>query len=393
METKEQLEQILAKITEQKAAGDAEIKKFGTMLGETVEKLTALQTQADALDVKLAERFAPAMTQKSGIDELKENEDLKRWCFDKPTKNLTIQLNAKQMHDMMERKTNIDTAAVGLSTSGVLPFDRTPGIVQEARQTLRLRNVLPSRPTSLSLIDYVKVNSAPSRASMQVESSAKVENAVTFNTGTARVQTIASLIPASRQILDDMPDLFGYLQNMLPYYVNLTEEVQMLTGSNTGQDLNGLVTQGTAYNTALNSNTPGWKQQDILARAIQQIMIAKEIDPTFVVLHPTDYWNILLTKDSQGRYLNSGPYADPRNAFFGLTPIVTTVIGSGTFLVGSGNPVAAEIRDRMDMTVEFSTQHSTFFASNQIMIRAEKRMTLVVYRPASFIQGSLNTSP
>jgi HK97 family phage major capsid protein len=167
----------------------------------------------------------------------------------------------------------------------------------------------------------------------------------------------------------------------------LTEEVQFLTGSNTGNDLNGLVTQGTAYNTALNSLTPGWKKGDIIARAIQQILIAKEIDLTFVVLHPTDYWDIRLTKDSQGRYL------DPTGLFWGLTPIITTAIGSGNFLVGSGNPAAVEIRDRMGLTVEISTQHQDYFVKNLVAIRAEKRVALVCYRPGSFIQGTFTTSP
>lgn len=394
VETKEQLEQILAHAKEQKAAVDDIKRQYGELSAEfqtAIGKLDAIQKQADAIDIKMAERNAQADPGKSGMQELEENEELKRWCHDKPVRELVITLNAKQQSALLERKTAIDTAAVGLSTSGVLPIDRTPGIVREARQTLRVRNVLTSRPTSLSLIDFVKVNSAPTRGSIQTESSAKAENGVTFNTGTARVQTIASLIPASRQILDDMPDLLGYLSNALPYYVDLAEEVQFLTGSNTGTDLNGLITQGTAFNTALNSYTPGWKQQDIIARAIQQIMIAKEIDPTFVVLHPTDFFNIRLTKDTQGRYLAAG--FNPYDPFFGLTPIVTVNIGSGNFLVGSGSPVAVEIRDRMDMTLEFSTQHSTFFASNQIMIRAEKRTTLCCFRPGSFIQGSLNTSP
>jgi len=393
MEMEKQLGEILSQIKESKTAAEVEQKKFGSMLEETKSKLEALQKQADAIDQKIAERHAGPASQKSGMQELMENESLQRWCKDKPQGNFYLTLTKKQADALMglEQKTNIDTAAVGLSTSGVLPIDRTPGIVPEARQALRIRDLLTSRPTSLSLIDYVKVNSGPSRGSVQTESSNKTENAVTFNTGTARVQTIASVIPASRQVLDDLTDLLGYLQMALPYYVNLAEEVQFLTGSNTGTDLNGLITQGTAYNTALNSLTPGWKQQDIIARAIQQVMIAKEIEPTFVVLHPTDYWNIKLTKDTQGRYLSTG--WNPYDPFFGLAPVVTTSVGSGNFLVGSGNPVAVEIRDRMDMTLEMSTQHASFFISNQVMIRAEKRVTLVCYRPGSFIQGSFNTSP
>jgi HK97 family phage major capsid protein len=222
---------------------------------------------------------------------------------------------------------------------------------------------------------------------MQTESSAKVENAVTFTVGSARAQTIATWIPASKQVLDDMVELMSYLSNALPYAVNLTEEVQMLTGSGTGTDLNGLVTQGTAFNTALHTLTPGWKKGDIIARAIQQIQIAKEIDPTFVAMHPNDYWDIRLTKDTTGQYL------DKEGLFWDLNPIVTTCLGAGNFLVGSGSPEAVEIRDRMGMVLEIATQHSTYFTQNMIAIRCEKRVAFPVYRPGSFIQGSFNTSP
>jgi len=93
-----------------------------------------------------------------------------------------------------------------------------------------------------------------------------------------------------------------------------------------------------------------------------------------------------------GNYLftNGSNSSDP---FWGLQPVVTTTIASGTFLVGSGNPVATEIRDRMDMTLEISTQHASFFVSNQVVLRTEKRVALVTDRPASFIQGSFTTSP
>jgi HK97 family phage major capsid protein len=383
------LDTLLTQMKEAKAAGAEQEKKYGTMLTSQAESITAIQKQLDAIDVKLAENHAAAAPKETVFETLSKHEPLQKWMKDRPLHSCIVELTGKQVQELLERKTTIDTGAVGRSTSGVMPIDRTPGIVQEARQRLYLRDLLSSRPTVLSDIDYVKVNSAPSRASMQTESSSKTENAVTFNTGTARVQTIATWIPASRQVLDDMSELLGYLRTALPYYVNLAEEVQFLTGSNTGQDLNGLVTQGTAYNTALNTNSPGWKKQDVIARAIQQVEIAKEIEPTFVALHPTDYWDIKLTKDTQGRYLNP----NGNDTFWGLQPVRTTCLGSGNFLVGSGDPAAVEIRDRMAMTLELSTQHASYFVQNLVAIRAEKRAALVCYRPGSFIQGSLNTSP
>jgi HK97 family phage major capsid protein len=68
-------------------------------------------------------------------------------------------------------------------------------------------------------------------------------------------------------------------------------------------------------------------------------------------------------------------------------------IAPGSFLVGSGSPVAAEIRDRMEMTVEISTEHSDYFTRNLVAIRAEKRLALITKRPNSFVTGTFTTSP
>jgi HK97 family phage major capsid protein len=64
-----------------------------------------------------------------------------------------------------------------------------------------------------------------------------------------------------------------------------------------------------------------------------------------------------LQKDAFGRYILGDPQTAVRPSLFGLDVVPTTSITLGTFLVGSGNPVAAEIRDRMDMTVEISTEN------------------------------------
>jgi hypothetical protein len=68
-------------------------------------------------------------------------------------------------------------------------------------------------------------------------------------------------------------------------------------------------------------------------------------------------------------------------------------LGSGNFLIGSGDPAAVELRDRMGLQLEIAYQHSDFWTKNMIAIRAEKRVALVCYRPGSFIQGTFNTSP
>ena len=411
MEMKDLIKELSDKQAQFLTKAQADIEQFGRVTNETKTsledirtKLQSLQTQTDAIDTQLKTRHAGSDEgSKSFVDELKENDGLARIMNDKQRGTAVIPLSSKRMMEMFERKTTITSTAVGASTSGVLQIDRIPGIVQEARQVLKIRNVLATRPTNMQVIDFVKVNAAMAIGSPQTEASDKGENAVTFTTASEKVQTIATWIPATRQILDDFTELAGFLSATLPYYVDLDEELELLSGSGATIHLHGLVTQATAFNTALLSNTKGWNKIDQVGRAVQQIMVAKELQPTFVVLHPTDWWDMRLTKDSYGRYILGDPQTSYAGAGFGqmtptqglwdLTPVVTTSISSGTFLVGSGNPAASEIRDRMEMQIEISNSHSDYFTKNLLAIRAEKRLALVVKRPASYITGTFNTSP
>lgn len=376
--------------------GEEEQKKFGTMLSETKEKLEKLQTQADSIDKKLAERHAgsDAAKEQPLSEFLQKHEGLQKLMHDR-SGNCVIQLEGKMAQKLMERKTTVTEAVVGFPTAGVMPSERLPGITMEPRQQLTLENVLASRPTTMSMVDWVKVNAPMVVASpQQGEGHTKLENAVTFLAVSEKVRTLTTWIPASKQILEDWDELESFLRTSLGYYVDLAIEQQLLTGNGSGENLNGLVTQATAFSTALLPAAGSYNRIDIIGRAIQQITTAKQIQPTFIVLNPVDWWAIRLTKDTQGRYILGDPMGPVnQQQLFGLTPIITTSIASGTFLVGSGLPAAAEIRNRVGMTIEIATQHEDYFARNLVAIRAERRLVLVVRTPGSFIYGSMAQSP
>ena len=390
------LEQQLAELKDQLAGhfdnAAKEQKSLGAVLEKTQTKITALQTQADAIDVRLAERKAAEVPQPGVLEVLQANDSVNRLMKDRGGRAV-VTLEGKHVRELMGRKTTITSSAVGVATTGVLQIDRIAGITAEARQVLTVRDLLYARPTTMQVVDFVKVNAPMAIASPQVEASAKAENTVTFNSVSEKVRTIATWIPASKQILDDFTELMGFINSTLPYYVNLAEEIQLLSGDNTGENLHGLITQAAAFNTGLLSSSKGWNKIDIVGRAVQQITGAKELDPTFIVLHPNDWWEMRLTKDGFGRYILGDPQTNARPSLFGLDVVYTTSIANGTFLVGSGNPVASEIRDRMEMQIEFSTEHQDFFTKNLVAVRGEKRVVLVVKRPNSYITGSFTTSP
>ena len=317
-----------------------------------------------------------------------------------------MHLKGNEYFELMNRKTTISGTTsgtgsggdplnpVGAMTTGVLQIDRIPGITPEARQVLKVRNVLAARPTTMAVVDFVKVTSPMAIASPVAEASVKPENSVTFQSLSEKVRLIATWIPATKQVLDDMTELMGFIQSTLPYYVDLEEELQLLSGDDTGENLHGLIPQAASFNTALlPALVKGWTKIDVIATAIRQINASKEIDPTFAILNTNDWWDIALTKDSFGRYILGDPQSATTPRVFGLDIVPTTSIPQGTFLVGSGSPVAAEIRDRMEMKVEISTEHSDYWVRNLIAVRAEKRLALIVKRENSFVTGSFSTSP
>jgi HK97 family phage major capsid protein len=373
--------------------GAAETKMHGTILEDTKNTINKMQTQLDALDVKLAEKHIQQAAAPGSciLKTMEESESLQRLLKDKRG-SAVLNFKGDALNEM-ERKTTITDTALGFMTTGVLPIGRDPGIVPEARQVLKVRNVLSSRPTTFAVVDFVKVNTPMSIASPQTEGSAKAENQLTFTSVSEKIRTLATWIPASRQALDDMGELRGFIYSSLPYYLNKAEELQLLSGDDTGENLHGLIPQAVSFNTGLLVNGAGWNKIDIIGKSIQQINQLNELDPTFVIMNPKDWWDIRLQKDGFGRYILGDPQMIARPNLFGLDVVYTNSIASGTFLTGSGSPIASEILDKMDMVVEISTEHSTYFTQNLLAIRAEKRLALLDKRPSSYVTGTFTTSP
>lgn len=393
MELTQQLTELTGVISTFKEKAQEEIKNLGATTKGTADSLIALQKQVDAIDIKMAEKHTANAPTKTLEDTFKENEAIQRLMKDGRGRAI-IELDGKQSSRLFGRKATLLSSGAGsLPTTGVLQIDRMTGITLEARQQLTIRDVLDSAPTSMQVVDYVKVNAPLVAASPQTEGSSKYENTVTFTSVSERVKTIATFLRASRQILEDFTELMSFLQSSLPYYTDLAEETELLSGSASGEHLNGLITQATGFSTGLLSATKGWNTIDIIGRAIQQVTAAKEVQPSFVVLHPNDWFGMRLTKDGFGRYILGDPQSQVEATLFGLRVVATTNISAGTFLVGNGNPAAAQIRDRMVTTVDISTEDADNFTKNLVTVRAEKRLALVVRRPASFITGSFTSSP
>jgi HK97 family phage major capsid protein len=373
-----------------------EKKTLGSTLDETKSTLIDLQKQFDALVLELKKPGNGGAETKSLDQMLREDEGVQKLIRDRKGR---VQFEIPGGLAQMLHKTTITSSAISTSgndaaTSGVIGYDRTPGVVPAARRRLFIQDLLTSVPTTLPTVEFVKVETDVSDASPQVEGSAKHENALSFTTDTAPIRTIATWIPATKQILEDFPGLEAFIRSSLSWAVRKEIEDQILAGDGTGQNIEGLITQATAFNTALLVAGDGWEYADMIGRAIQQIQVSNESDPDFVAINPAIWWGIRLQKASDGQYIYGNPTNGAGNfQLFGLTVIPSNALTSTQFLVGSSDPSDAVIRTRTGLEVEISTEHSDYFVKNMVAIRAEQRIGLQVFRPQSYITGTFTQSP
>jgi HK97 family phage major capsid protein len=351
-------------------------------------KMAALQSQTDAIDLQVRAGVRPSfngIARKSLADHFNESPEfmaLKE--YGRGTARLT--LKGDDAAPFLERKTTILESSLGFQSTGVFGIDRTPGIVAEARTRLFLSDLLTHRPTEAAVIDFVRVSQGVAVASPAAEASDKAENALALQAVSQKVQTIASWIPISRQAYMDLADLAAFLGNSLKYACDLAVELQMLSGDGTGANINGLIHQASSFNTGLLPGSP--TRIDYIATAIEQIQIARELQPTFVVVNPADWWAMRMQKNTQANYILGDPSQPGPPNLWTLTPIVSPSIAAGSFLVGSSSPVAVEVRDRLEFLLEVSDSHASYFTQNLLAARGECRLALAVYRPGAFVYGT-----
>jgi len=354
---------------------------------------TALRRQ-DELEQKYTSlQSTQAKANRTILDEVKENDSVQRLIRDGGRGRAHLSLKGAAAADLLEYKSTISSSSIGFPTAGVMPAEMG-SYVPEARKTLRMRDVIPSRAISVGQYSWPKYSVTGTKASPVAEASQKPINTFDPTTVTERVKTIATYFKTGRQVLEDYSELAGILRSLGSYKYMAEMDAQILSGSNSGENLNGLITQAQAFDSALLSASTGYTYFDQLNAAAQQIAEDDEGAPTFFVLHPRDWFKMTRLKDDNKQYLLDGPQGNvTAQGIWGMTPVVTTQVSSGTFLVGNGTPVAAEFRNRMELEVAISTEDADNFTYNLVTIRFEGRGLLAVYRPDQFVTGTFLNSP
>jgi HK97 family phage major capsid protein len=281
-------------------------------------------------------------------------------------------------------KINAALSSIGSAGDLVDPM-RMPGIVPPGLRRMTIRDLMAPGRTDSNAIQYVKETGFTNNAATVSETVKKPESSIEFDLVNQPVVTIAHFIKASKQILDDAAQLQSYIDSRLRYGLALVEETQLLKGSGVGNNLNGIYTQATNY--AAPIDPPGTETRiDVIRLMLLQAELA-EFPSDGIVLHPSDWTAIELTKDTTGSYIFANPQSLAAPVLWGRPVVATQAMSVDTALVGAFR-TGSQIFDREEANVVIATQNEDDFVKNMITIRGEERLASAVYRPEAFIRNT-----
>jgi HK97 family phage major capsid protein len=291
--------------------------------------------------------------------------------------------------DGFKGKAKLETKAAVTTTGTGAPLinpERDPNGVLLPRRRMTIRTLLGQGRTGSSSVEYFRESVFTNNAGMVAETTQKPESVVEYTLATAPVRTIAHWIPASRQAMEDAPQLATLIDGSLRYGLEFREEAQFLYGSGTGENLFGMVPQATAYQTTrTKANSTAL---DVIRNAISQAEEA-DLPASGVILNTSDYYDLLGIKDAGGNFMIGNPLGSTNTpTIWSLNVVRTNALLKGTFLVGAFDS-ATQLYDRMDPEVLASDQDRDNFIKNMLTIRAEKRLAFAVKRPAAIITGNI----
>jgi HK97 family phage major capsid protein len=370
----EQVKNFAEDVTKKLAAGQVVTDELKEKADKALVDMNASSARLTELEQKLARAGggsgAPAQVQTLGHRVL-ANDDVKAMLAQGEAFKGRVRIPVHAIADGIETKAAITSASTSgaSATTGLVVADRQPNIIGLPNRPAKVRDLIMPGRTVSSSIDYVKETVFTNNAAPVAENPAtpKPQSDMQFALTNTPVRTIAHWVLASKQIMADAPMLQSYIDGRLRYGLDYAEDVQLLLGDGTGVNILGLMPQATLYAQPAGATVSAATSIDKLRLAMLQAALAL-FPATGHVLNPTDWANIELTKDGQGRYIFANPTGLAGPTLWGLPVAETLAMPQNNFLTGAFR-YAAQIFDREDADVLISTEDRDNFVKNMVTVQ------------------------
>jgi len=267
--------------------------------------------------------------------------------------------------------------------------ERIPGVIEVLYDVNNIATLFPNIPHSSEDIRYMVETVNDEAAVETAEGALLAEASIEFAETTKPIRKIGATMPVTMEGLEQEAFIRGHVNQRLVQFVQNREDLQLLKGGGTGQDLEGiLVVTGTqTQNVSLGGTPTGQDWAEAIHQAATKV--AQAFLPATGVLSSADGWQTLrLAKDLDGQYLNAVITEAGIKRVWGLPLVMNENMDDVTGAVATDQPFAvvsrqaAGIHRRRGISVTFTDSHADYFARDTILFKATERIGLAVYRPA-----------
>ena len=289
----------------QTAKGDAD---------EALKKMGELDTAFKSLEQKLASGGGVADAVKTAGEQFTESEGFKKLGG-------VMQKGTAYGHEV-KAISSLTSDADGSMGAHIRPDRVVSPMATLPQRRLFIRELLAPGQTNSNLIEYVQETGFVNNAAFVAEMAQKPESTLKSELVDAKVKKIAHLMHASMEILQDVPALASMINQRLGYGLEFVLEGQILNGDGTGSNLNGIMSQATAFAAPEGAVVENENQIDRLRLAFLQAALA-EYSVDGAILNPIDWANIELLKDTHGRYIIGNPQGTLSPTLWGRSIVPT----------------------------------------------------------------------
>lgn len=287
-------------------------------------------------------------------------------------------------------------------TRGVGDTVSLPGIVTKPIFRPVVSDLLATGTLSGTTLSYLLESAYTNAAAAVAEGGVKPASDLTLQRIDGVLSKVATILDVPNEFLLDLDAAQSYIDGRLTLFIQLTEEQEVLNGSGTAPHVRGILnTSGIQTQTG----TTKADNLDAAYRAITQVRVNALLEPDGIVVHPTDYQQMRLQKDTALQYFGGGPFGGAYGEFpggptgggvgdppiWGLRTVITPAIAVGTGLLGAFQTGAMLFR-KGGLVVDSTNSDASKFASNISTIRAEERIGLAVFRPVGFVKLTWGTT-
>lgn len=346
------------------------MKSVNERLNQYDRALTEIAQRADVARVSTGKRHP--------LSQLGEDAGIKAMAEDRARSAIVKMAGSI---DLMTKSTIVGDAAGDGEVLFNVPSQRLEGIVDAPRPRLSILDLLPRLKVSSNAFEYNRLDGYTNAADYQSrEGDLKSQASLPTEIAVANIATIAAWIPASKQVLADVPALRQFVSNLLAYGVRAKLEAEVVNGAGGTGEIAGLTATGnfTAFTAAT-----GASLADSVGMAQSQLDSAGW-SASAVVVNPADWIAARMDRGDDGHYI-AGTWRDPAPpSIWGLPVVTSAAIPEGDLLVMDTSQLL--LLDRHSVTVEAGYAEDDFIR-NKVRILAELRAGLAVLSPGAVLYG------